>query len=263
VANSKLAHVQWLYLPGHTRTKNTVLKVVDGQLQEKTEETTQTTQWGTAVTLTLTFEDQSALNPGVSLMTPFENSVKTFPVGGNVTSPQSFSLGLGVAGTANATRTETIQFTYPNQDLLSWADKQFKSDPETCEKTNKGIAIASNLKIDDFIYDKASIASLGNDIGKVSPDSPPFNTFQEQITFVASYGGNVTPTWKFARISADPTGTLLTATRTNTDSLTITLGDVTPATLTSPAQLKTAGQNLNNAGVGGTLFGTQGKGTSP
>lgn len=45
-----------------------------------------TTDWGSSATITLTFEDQSGLNPGVSLTTPLENSVKAFPVGGNVTS---------------------------------------------------------------------------------------------------------------------------------------------------------------------------------
>jgi hypothetical protein len=240
VAQSKLENVAWLY----------------------------NANWGTAVTLTLTFEDQTSANPGVSFLTPLENSVKAFPVGGSVTSSQSISIGLGVSGSANATRTETIQFTYTNKDLLYWANKQFAADPkawtspEACE-TNKGVTISSDLKIDQFIYDKATIASLHNVIGQTSRQNwPPFNTFLEQITFVATYGGSVTPTWKFARVAANPSSTTLSATRTNTDSVTITLGEVTPATATSPALLKSAGQNINNSANNGLFNGTNMKSQS-
>jgi hypothetical protein len=41
--------------------------------------------WGTAITLIITAEDQSGLSPGLSLTTPFQNKVFTFPTGGNVT----------------------------------------------------------------------------------------------------------------------------------------------------------------------------------
>jgi hypothetical protein len=187
--------------------------------------------WGVSVTITLTFEDQSALNPGVSLTTPLQNKVFAFPSGGNVTSPQSFALGLGGAGTGNATRQETIQFTYTNKVLLKWARERarIENTENFCDRTNKGIMINSDLKIDQFIYDKMSINSNGNVFDPANVKSPPFNTFQEQLTFVASLNANATPTWKFARITANTTSPLLTATRTDTDALTITFGQVYPS----------------------------------
>jgi hypothetical protein len=236
VAHSQLKHVAWLY---HS-------------------------DWGTSATLTLTFEDESGLTPNATFTTPLANWTHAFS-NGTVSIAQSTSLAVGASGTANSTRTETIQFTYTNKDLLYWANAQLASDPNTCEKTNQGILIHSDLKIDQFIYDKMTIAALGNDIGRVNRDWPPFNTFQEQITFVAAYGGSVTPTWKFARTAVDPAGTLLSATRTDTDSLTVTLGEVTPAKPTSPAQLKSsgAGATLHTTGVQATQNGTQGKATAP
>jgi hypothetical protein len=207
------------------------------------------TDWGASVTITLTFEDQSALNPGLSLTTPLENSIHTFPVGGPVTSGQSFALGLGGAGTGNATRQETIQFTYTNKVLLKWGQNRIGPDERYCDQTNKGIMINSDLKIDQFIYDKMTIAMLANDVDPAAANSPPFNTFQEQLTFVASLNANATPTWKFARVTANTTSPLVTATRTNTDALTITFGEVQPATRTSPAQLKSAGSALHGSGV--------------
>src|SRR5580700_2338743 len=161
-----------------------------------------TKDWGASVTITLTFQDQSALNPGVSLTTPLENSIHTFPVGGPVTSGQSFALGLGGAGSGNATRQETIQFTYTNKVLLNWilarkavlARQGKELTKNFCDYTNTGIMINSDLKIDQFIYDKMSINSNGNVFDPANRNSPPFNTFQEQLTFVASLNANATPT---------------------------------------------------------------------
>jgi hypothetical protein len=277
-----LRHAKWLYEPILTdRTKNNTthmsnmqasngrILVSDGPAnpiptaKAPAKPAKQVTYFGTAVTITLTFEDQSALNPGVSLMTPLENSVRLFPTGGNVIAPQSFSLGLGASGTANATRTETIQFTYLNKDLFDWGNLWFPTRPNLCEEDNKGVTINSDLKIDEFIYDKASIAGLYNTQLRTNPDWPPFDTFQEQITFVVSFGGNATPTWKFARIATDQTGTLVSATRTNTDSVTITVGQVTPATAASPAQLTGSAQALHNSGVNANQNGGQIKAQTP
>jgi hypothetical protein len=208
--------------------------------------------WGTAVNLSIMVDELSGLTPGVSLRTPLENSIKFFPVGGNVTSPQSVSLGLGASATAHATRTETIQFTYSNPDLLDQAKHRFVLDPTACDRSADGIMINSNLKIDDFIYDKATIAAFGNDIS-THRTWAPYSIFQDQITFVASYGGSVTPTWTFARIVVDPTSPLLNATRTKTNTLIVTLGELsTKATPTSPATLGSAASAQHNNAAGGT-----------
>lgn len=209
-------------------------------------------KWGTSVSLTVTAEEQSAANPGVSLMTPLENSVKAFPVGGNVVSPQSFTLGLGASGTANATRVETIQFTYANKQLLDeYADNVRLGNKTSCDGYQKGVMIESDLKIAQFIIDKATLASTG--VATSQPRSwAPFNTFQEQITFAASFGGSATPTWKFARVSVDPNSPLVTATRTKTNALIITLGQLgQPASPTSPAQLAQQGASQHGAAVQG------------
>ena len=74
--------------------------------------------WGTSITLTITAQDQSSLNPGVSFINPI----------GAAASAQSFVTGLGATGSANATRTETIQFSYANSDLLKYADANIRPD---------------------------------------------------------------------------------------------------------------------------------------
>jgi len=241
--------------------------------------------WGTAVTLAITVEDQSGVNPGLSLMTPLQNRVFTFPTGGNVTSSQSFSLGIGGSATAAATRSETIQFTYTNAGLLKAADSFISEQPDgyACKARQDGLMIESDLKIWEFIYDKAIIAATGNaaaavpatrlesqevkdkdgkpvldDKGKPKTKLVPvqipgvltkhlswplYNTFTENITFTTTLGGNVTPTWKLARVSANTSGNLLSATRTNTNQLTITMGPIqTQASATSAVQLGSGAQ---------------------
>jgi hypothetical protein len=186
------------------------------------------TKWGTTVTQTITVEDQSGLSPGISAITPFRNDLLAFPAanGGNVTLAQSFSFNLGGTASANALRTETIEYTFVNKDIL----RVFKKN-EHCLDAIHGVMIDGDLKIREFIYDKALIAHSKNlqllpPRGIQAADIPPFNVFTEEITFIASYGASVTPTWHLARFSANTSSNLLIADRTNTNDLVITLGPI-------------------------------------
>ena len=178
--------------------------------------------WGTTVTQSITAEDQTGLAPGITTITPLPNQIFTFPVGGNVVSPQSFSLSFGGTAAANALRTEMIQYTFRNTDIL-------KNTNPGCNN-NSGVMIDGDLKIREFIYDKAQIWAAGNaslvGSGPSAIQLNPFNTFTEEITFVAAYGGTFTPTWKLARTSANTSSNLIVGQRTNTNDLIITLGPV-------------------------------------
>jgi hypothetical protein len=208
--------------------------------------------WGTTVSLTLTVEDQTGLAPGISTINPLQNVIFPFPAGGNVVSPQSFSLNIGGTASVNALRTETIQFTVRNQDLIRYP----------CDIKRTGILIDGNLKIAEFIYDKAFVINQGNGLWR--GDYIPYNTWSEEITFVSAYGGTATPTWKLARLSANTSSNLFTAERTNTNDLIITLGPLDPCqqdprlikqkrcppgTETFPLQLIASAMNQHNARV--------------
>jgi hypothetical protein len=181
-------------------------------------------EWGTTVTQTITVEDQTGLSPGISAIAPFQNGLLAFPAssGGNVVLAQSFSFNLGGTASANGLRTETIQYTFPNKTLKAYS--------RSCPESRHGIMVDGNLKIREFIYDKALVAGSNNI--QISGYNPlawqfiPFNTFTEEITFVASYGASVTPTWHLARFSANTSANLLVSQRTNTNDLIITLGPI-------------------------------------
>ncbi len=217
-------------------------------------------KWGTTVTQSITVEDQTGLSPGVTAVHPLQNAIIPFPTGGNVTSPQSFSLSVGATASANALRTETIQYTFRNSDVLEFT----KPD---CGETSHGVMIDGDLKIREFIHDKATIARLGNaSLAGGGPDAwrrPVFNTFTEEITFVAAYGGTATPTWKLARISANTASNLVISQRTNTNDLIITLGPLDPKQpADSPVQLVASAQNQHNARVQANALATSVQGQS-
>lgn len=209
--------------------------------------------WGVAVTLKITVDEMSGLNPGASLLTPLENSVKAFPVGGNVVSQQNVSIGLGLSGTAHSTRLETIAFTYSVPELMVEARKELAAKSVlACDKLQNGVQINSNLKIGQFIYDKAVIAAVGEDTSK-SITAPPFSTLTDDITFVASYGGSVTPVWHFARITVGNSTSLANATRTKTNEVIITFGPLASgATPQRQAKLSPDAQTVHNAALIGS-----------
>lgn len=196
------------------------------------------------VTQTITVEDQSGLSPGIAAMKPLRNVVFGFPTGGNVTSAQSLSFSLGGTASANAIRTETIAYTFRNGDIVRYpCDDQKRS----------GVMIDGDLKIREFIYDKALIAALQNgnayDTGPNAARRPPFNAWTEEITFVAAYGASATPTWKLATISANTSANLFLAERTNTNDLVITLGPLGPIKKSQPIQLSATAINQHQARV--------------
>lgn len=190
--------------------------------------------YAATVTLKLTVEDQSALSPNASFISPI------LPLA----SAQSFTFGIGGSGAANATRVETIQFNYSNKELLAEAHKDLRAGITSCQGYQNGVMIDSDLKIGQFIYDKAVVAGAAGEATSKGVTTAPFSQLQFEITFNASFGGNITPTWKFTRTTVNGSGTLFSATRTDIDDVLITLG---------PPTAQTAA--LHNAAVTGSSVG--------
>jgi len=197
--------------------------------------------WAAKVTLKITVDEKSALAPGVTLNKPLHNAVSHFNSGGNVTTPQSFSTSIGLQVSADATRIETIGFTYVFANLL----KEPLPEGNKCDHVSK-ILIMSDLKIGDFIINKATIANVpGTILGEKS--SGPFTAFSDQITFVVIYGGNVTPIWKLVNITGSSNSPFFNATRSRTHDVTITLGPLSSPTVDAIHQANLIGQAVATA----------------
>ncbi|MEK9278599.1 MULTISPECIES: hypothetical protein [unclassified Bradyrhizobium] len=195
--------------------------------------------WGTSISLNLTWEETSNVNPGI---------LYTTPIGGS----DVFSAGGGVSGSAHSTRNEAITFTLENRELLREAMlTSHASQGLDCSALEDGVTVSSDLKIDEFIYDKASIA--GGHEARTRPILyPQFSTFQETLTFVVSVGGDVTPSWKFIRLSVNPGGPFLSGSRTKTSQVIVTLGPLAkPAGPAGAAQLALQAAVQHDAAVAG------------
>jgi hypothetical protein len=195
--------------------------------------------WGAKVTLELTVDEKGSLNPGISLVEPFSAPSKGL-----------FSLGIGVGGSADATRKETIGFQYAFADLLAEGDINGPCANE------KGILIHSDLKIGDFIKNKAFVARVPGTI--VSP----YTAFNYEATFLVSYGGSATPSWQFVRLTVNPNGPFASASRSRTQHVIITLGQTepstpaTPTTLAAPARVSREVEAVHDAAIIGYSVAT-------
>jgi len=199
-------------------------------------------KWGAKVSYVLTGDDKASLNPGVSWENPFRK-MNTF-----------VSLAFGVQSSAESTRKETGAVTYAFSDLL----KQQPCNPP------KGILIHSDLKIPEFISDKVFITRVPGTVPTaprtIDTSTPQIlNAASEEITFVVIYGGNFTPSWKFVRISVNPSmGTpLLSGTRTKTQYASITLGPIEkPADSVNAPRLSGPAETIDSANLIGHAVST-------
>ncbi len=204
-------------------------------------------QQGATVSLKLAVDDKSSLNPSISYS---DIAPVTFP----------FSFSFGTANSADATRIEIVAFTYSFHDLLHEKGvERYLGKP--CDNEN-GVLIKSDLKIKDFIINKVFLAKVPGSVviedvpGHPRTVSDPFSTFSYQITFVVAVGGNGTPTWKFKRVTIDPSSSLFSTSEQRTQDLTITIGKTTPATKKNPATPSPEAIDLHTAALIGQAVAT-------
>jgi hypothetical protein len=193
--------------------------------------------WGAKVSYVLTVDEKSQLNPGLSWRNPL-GPVGTF---------QSISGGLQTS--AEAQRKETGAVTYAFADLLNEAPIT-----DGCADQN-GFLIHSNLRIAEFIANKIFTTrvpgTVPNKPVSVDPSSKPqvLNAFSDEITFTVTYGGSITPSWTFVRLSVNPTSPLFAATRFKIQYVSITVAAVTPSTPTTAAVIYPEGQFIDSANL--------------
>ena len=77
-----------------------------------------------------------------------------------------------------------------------------------------------------------------------------------EITFVIIYGGNVTPSWKLVRVSANQGSTLFSAQRSKTQDLTISMGPQSKDALATAAQNTVLASQIGQA-VANSIKGSQ------
>lgn len=156
--------------------------------------------WGAQMTLTLTVDETSSINPAVSWMPP---------------SPANAIFNLNGAGTlsADATRTEILNSNYTVQDLVA---------ARRCSPADRPgglFLLQSDLKLKEWLHDVIMLQGTGE---VVFPSKP--NVISHEVKFVVVSSGNITPAWKLTTVAINQNGSFLSAGRTRTHDLLITLG---------------------------------------
>jgi hypothetical protein len=194
-------------------------------------------KWGAKVNMKITVDEKSALKPGASFKKLLPTAHTTLANGEVLDTAQSFSLGLGLNVSSDATRVEQVEFTYRFKDLL--AERPIVS----CEQQGNFL-IKGDLKIGQFINNKIFLAAVP---GTVTPPygGVPYSVFSYQITFVVSYGGGITPSWTLVQVSANPDGDFASVSRIRTHDLTITLAAVDQGPPTTVARLSPDGEAVH------------------
>jgi hypothetical protein len=170
-------------------------------------------QTGTAVSLNLTWDEMANADATLSYSAP-------------INAAALFSLDGGISASAHSTRQENITFNWDNSVLLRAAEvnANFDQSSPTCRVWESGIGVESDLGIDEFIFDKATIAATGQPSTTDTINYPEYSTFQDTVTFVIDYGGNLSPNWKLTRFNVSPGSPVFGADRKKTSVVIITIG---------------------------------------
>jgi hypothetical protein len=215
--------------------------------------------WGAQVTLTLTVDEKSVLSPTVALNKVLPNAITSFP-NGDVTTPQSFTLGLGGTLSSDATRTDKVTMFFAFSDYFQVRKNSFKTRKGvfprppygTCipnSPTNADLFIQSDLKLKDWLYAAALPVLTGiTDYSKVP--SPDFanGVLSHDVKFEIVSSGSINPTWTLVQVTANAgTNPLFAASRDRTQELLITLSPISPSKKDAPSTPTQAALNSHLA----------------
>jgi hypothetical protein len=163
--------------------------------------------WAGTLTLTMQVDERSSLAPGVTWTDPLPRA-------------QSFTLGAGVAASADATRKQQVDYVFnvQNDFIHGGIPGQYDEPTKRCQDEDGRVLIEGDLQIKDWL--DSALFPFDTSI----PDAKVPDVLTDDLTFVVSFNGNVTPSWKLVRVSVDPSSPLFSATRTRTNEALIALG---------------------------------------
>lgn len=182
--------------------------------------------WGVTMVITMTVEEGSAFNPGLTLNTPMIPAATRFPGDILVAGDQSYNFGLGGRASTTATRTDKFTFFYLVKDLK---DYQHGCSQEIAEDLHgSSFLLESQLGIKKWL---GNAANVRNSVGMSSSEDPSDEgVMSYNIKFNIVSGGSVTPTWSLVRVSTSyPSSVLFDASRNRTHELLLTFGPTVPS----------------------------------
>jgi len=205
--------------------------------------------WAVDTAFLFTIEEKSSLTPGVSFNTPLATAITTFSgtssvpptkafTPNTVPSTQMFSLGVGGTLSSDGFRQEKIHILYKISDLVGPENelplpKDIQNSQCVSEYANASLFLQSDLKIYEWLRGVANLQRREQAKFQIKNSFTKDGASSDEIKFEIVSSGNITPTWKLVRISANQTAPLFNTSRDRTQDLIITMG---PVETTGPSQ---------------------------
>lgn len=185
--------------------------------------------WAAKVALTIRALDKGTISPS---LTGLVNAGRV-------------PIAAGVSLETDGTREIVLTYYLPFNELLPARDAiDSQGRKLDCSHISGEVEpIAGNLGVDQTL---AAALEAWDANGTLSDRiaGGPFETVTHHVIFQVVQSGNVTPSWKFTNITINPSGQLLSASRTRTDELQITMG---PTQLGTRKELPGPSPALNQA----------------
>jgi hypothetical protein len=197
--------------------------------------------WGAQITLSLTVEEKSTLNPTV-VFTPASPITSVFTLAGNGTL------------SSDATRIDKLNFYYTIPQLL---DRHYCT-PGIQHGSASSLLIQNNLRTVEWLNDYIStVATREADPTQVS--SFQQNVLSHEVKFEIISSGGINPAWTLTRATIDQNGTLFAVSRDRIHDLTVTFGPGDSKGLTGQAaqavfQASLIGLEISNQIRGGRVL---------
>lgn len=182
--------------------------------------------WGATLTITLTVEETSSLNPSASINTPMAPHNTVFPGGVVVPGPQSFALGLGATVSSDATRYDKYTFFYKVPDLETYnaACDQPESPGGVTPQNFQGSSLLLESDLGMYPWLK-KVSDIRSGIGVSAKSSAEVLTYD--VKFDIQSSGNVNPIWKLTPVTTSiGSGPLFMTKRERTHEMLLTFGPV-------------------------------------
>jgi hypothetical protein len=170
-------------------------------------------QWGAQIALTLTIEEQTTISSNIVGLPP---SVPT-----NI-----FTIGLNGSASADATRTEKLNFFYTVRDLYKRGGCEANIQPT---KGSPSILIQNDLKLQEWLFDQLLLSNNQEVIYPVSSTNRSGqNVLSHEVTFKVTTSLGLTPAWKLERVTINQSGIFANTNRNRTSDLIVTFGPLDP-----------------------------------
>jgi len=187
--------------------------------------------WGAQIQIQLTVDELGALGPS-----------------GSYSPIKIFFLNLGANVSSEAQRIDTLNYYYTVPDILNAGPCDNATIAQLPNHPVGSLLIQSDLKVEEWLESVVASRATGDiSIANEIPGNTPVtakNALSHEVKFVVITNGNITPIWVLKRATINPTGSLLTASRTRTHDLQITFG---PNVKTSDPY---TGKITNSLGIG-------------